>query len=443
VIGGRLASRAGGAIGAVVAAVGLVGVLAGAAAPPVSGSDRDRYTADQLAAILRHSPLSRLPPGATDGVADSAPAAALGQFLFFDTALSADGKVACATCHQPARGFTDGRTLAKGIAVGTRNTPTLLDAAYNHWFFLDGRTDSLWSQALQPLENAREFGSDRLHVAHLVAADPALRGAYERVFGALPSLADEARFPAHARPGPAPPDALARAWQAMAPADQTAVNRLFSNLGKAIEAYERKLVGSFSPFDAYVAGLRRGDLATAAAIPPAAKRGLLLFVGAGNCDVCHSGPLFSDGQFHNLGLPLLPGEVPDAGRADGIVAVRADIFNAAGRFSDNPSDAAKQQLEYLPPPQSQLGAFKTPTLRNAAVTGPYMHDGRFASLAQVMRFYAEGKAASRGRLVGSREATLDLVPPLTTAQQADLIAFLGTLSDAPLPRGLTTPPGRP
>src|SRR4029077_12353158 len=169
----------------------------------------------------------------------SAPAAALGQFLFFDTRFSANSKVSCATCHQPARGFSDGQPLETALGRGTRNTPTLLNAAFNHWFFWDGRADSLWSQALQPLENPREVGGDRLHIAHLIAGDERLSAAYQRVFGKLPPLADTARFPAHARPDPDPQSAAARAWQAMEPADRTEVNRVFSNLGKAIEAYER------------------------------------------------------------------------------------------------------------------------------------------------------------------------------------------------------------
>lgn len=422
------------------AAASLTIILTVAAEPPGVPTGPDQYTTAELAAIYRHSPLDKLPEGGTDGVADSAAAAALGQFLFFDTTLSANGKVSCASCHQPAHGFTDGRALAKGLAVGTRNTPTLLDAVFNHWFFLDGRTDSLWSQALQPLENGREFGSDRLAIAHRLAADPTLRAAYRRVFGALPPLDDATRFPAHARPDPDAEMPLARAWQGMAPADRTAVNRLFSNLGKVIEAYERKLVSGDAPFDTYVAGLRSGDAEKERAISAAARRGLKLFVGIGNCELCHAGPTFSDGQFHNLGLPLLPGEAPDRGRADGILKVRADLFNAAGPFSDKPPAEAKQQLEFLPAPEAQLGAFKTPTLRNVALTGPYMHDGRFATLAQVMQFYAQGAAASDGRLVGVREATANLVPPLTPAQQADLIQFLDTLTGKKLPASLTAPP---
>lgn len=437
----RLQDQLGAALCTLVAAGGLIAILGAAA--PVPRDDRALYTADELARIYRRSPLGELPPAPTNNAADSAPAAALGQFLFFDTRLSANGEVSCATCHQPARGFSDGQALAKGLAFDTRNTPSLLNVAFNHWFFWDGRADSLWSQALTPLENPREIGSDRLHIAHRVAADAALGAAYERVFGKLPVLTDSARFPPHARPDPDPRSAMARAWQAMAPSDRTAINRVFSNLGKAIEAYERQLISGPSPFDTYVEGLRTGDPAKQGALSPAAARGLKLFVGAAHCAACHTGPSLSDGEFHNLGLPLLPGEAPDRGRADGIPLVRADIFNAAGPFTDDPAGTARRRLRFLPPPQSQLGAFKTPSLRNVALTAPYMHDGRFATLPQVLEFYARGKAASHGRLVGARDVILNLVPHLTAAQSADLVAFLMALTGGPPPPALTEPPPEP
>jgi cytochrome c peroxidase len=437
----RLPGQLGTALCALAAASGLTAIL-GAAAPPVL-DDRVIFTADELARIYRRSPLGELPADPTNGVADSALAAALGQFLFFDTRLSANGEVACATCHQPARGFSDGRALAKGLAAGRRNTPSLLNVALNHWFFWDGRADSLWSQALQPLEGPREAGGDRLNIAHLVAADAALGAAYQRVFGALPPLADTGRFPPHGRPDPDPGSPMAEAWQAMTMADRTAVNRVFSNLGKAIEAYERKLISGAAPFDTYVEGRRIGDSSKEAALSPAAARGLKLFVGAANCHACHTGPALSDGEFHNLGLPLLPGEEPDPGRAGGMRLLRADVFNAASPFSDEPAGTAKLRLGILPAPQSQLGAFKTPSLRNVALTAPYMHDGRFADLPEVLEFYAAPKAASPLNLVGTRDANLTLVPHLTTEESADLVAFLQALTGTPPPPSLTEPPPEP
>ncbi len=359
----------------------------------VKGS-RSFYSPAELAAIFRHSPLGPIPPDPTNKFANDPRAARLGQFLFFDRRLSANGNVSCATCHQPAKAFTDGRRLAKGLALGTRNTPTVLNTAYQQWYFWDGRSDSQWSQALQPLENPREAGSDRLHIAHVIASDPALRKAYQQVFGPLPPLDDLKRFPSHARPAADRKLPVARAWMRIAPDDRMAVNRIFSNLGKAIAAYERKLVNRESPFDRYVAALKSGNPAAQHDISEAAKRGLKLFVGSGNCDLCHSGPTFSDHQFHNLGLPLLSGVLADTGRAGGIRSLKADPFNAIGKYSDQRSGPAKDRIAYLPKPQSQLGAFKTPSLRNVALTAPYMHDGRFATLDQVLDFYSKGKAAS-------------------------------------------------
>jgi cytochrome c peroxidase len=413
-------------------------VLILGAAAPADGGDRALYTPDELAAILAHGPLGSPPPDTTNRVADDTRAAALGQSLFFAGALSSNGEINCATCHQPALAFTDGRALARGLALGSRNTPTLLNVADNHWFFWDGRTDSLWSQVGAVIENPREFGSDRLHVAHAIYDDAQLRRAYEEVFGPMPALADGQRFPPHGRPDQAA-SASARAWQGMAAADRDAIDRIFANVGKATEAYERKLVTGPSPFDVYVEGLETGDRAKLAALSPAAKRGLKLFVGSGHCDLCHSGPDFSDGEFHNIGLPLLAGEAPDKGRAAGIEQLRIDPFNGIGRFSDDPN-AAKDKLAYLPPPESQEGAFKTPSLRNVAFTAPYMHDGRFATLRDVLGFYAAGEAASGGKLIGAREATLALVPHFTAAQVSDLVAFLEQLSGRLPNSTLTGPP---
>jgi len=426
----------------------VIGALIGALVSPVllghvgaRKGDAALYTETELAAIYSHSPLGSPPPDPTNEFAENRAAARLGQFLFFDRALSADDRVACATCHQPARAFADGRRLAKGLAVGTRNTPTVLNSAFDQWFFWDGRTDSSWSQALKPFENPREAGSDRLYILHLVADYPALRSAYRQVFGPLPELRDRERFPLHARPDEDPHLPVAQAWARMSLADRTAVDRAFSNLGKAIEAYERELVDGGSAFDRYVSGLKSGDLADQRAISPAAKRGLRLFVGSAHCELCHSGPTFSDGQFHNLGLPLLPGEVADAGRALGIREVLADPFNGRGEFSDARRGASDDRLAFLPSPASELGAFKTPSLRDVALTAPYMHDGRFATLRQVLDFYAEGEAASHGRLTGERERTADLVPHLNESQKGDLIAFLKTLTGKPPPAHLTRPPG--
>ncbi|NKF23382.1 cytochrome-c peroxidase [Solimonas marina] len=428
-----------------VAGTVLSAALSAAWMPNAAAVDDDHahYTAAELAMIYRHSPLGNLPNDGTNHVADDPRAARFGQHLFFETAFSKNGKVSCETCHQPTLAFTDGKAIAVGVATGVRNAPTILNAAYSPWFFLDGRTDSMWSQALQPFENPLEFGGDRLQIIHAVARDPAMRKAYDTVFGDWPWPEGDPALPAHGRPGASADGPQARAWAALSPDQQHQVNLVFSNLGKAIEAYERELVGGNSPFDQYVAALRKGDITRENVISPAAKRGLKLFVGQANCELCHSGPNFSDGQFHNLGLPTLPGEATDPGRSAGIALIDADIFNAAGAFSDAPQGKRAQRLQYLPDAKTQLGAFKTPSLRNID-TPPYMHDGRYATLEQVLDFYSDGADGVRdGPHVGVREKTVDLVPHLSAAQRADLIAFLKTLDDAPLPDDLTRAPPRP
>ena len=259
----------------------------------------------------------------------------------------------------------------------------------------------------------------------------------------MPPLEDAARFPSHAAPASDPRAPPVRAWRAMVPEDRIAINRVFSNIGKAIEAYERKLVSQGSAFDRYVAALKSHSATEQAVLSTAARRGLRLFVGAAHCNLCHSGPTFSDGECHNLSLPVQSSEALDSGRAAGIRELVANPFNGTGAYSDDPTGSAKQRLDFLPSPDVEVGKFKTPTLRNVALTGPYMHDGRFTTLRQVLQFYADGKAASRGRVEGRREATLDLIPRLMPTQISDLVAFLDALTGAPLPATMTEPPPAP
>ena len=143
-------------------------------------------------ALLRHSPLPPPPPDPTNRHADDPAAAHLGRFLFFDERLSGSGTVSCATCHDARRGFTDGLTLAEGVGTGRRHTPTLWNVAHHRWLTWDGRADSLWMQALDPIEDPVEMGGNRADVARLVLEDEALRAAYTDVFGALPDGLEEA-----------------------------------------------------------------------------------------------------------------------------------------------------------------------------------------------------------------------------------------------------------
>ena len=235
--------------------------------------DAVTFTDVEVKRLLQHSPLPLPPPDETNAKADDPQAARLGRTLFFDARLSGSGGLACASCHQPERSWTDGLPLAHGAGEGRRHTPSLWNVAYNRWYFWDGRADSLWSQALHPIESPLEMAGSRDAAVRVVRDDARLRGAYEAAFG--PWL-----------PG----------------SDPATVTRVFVNLGKALEAFERTLLSRRAPFDVFAEALRAGDRDGQGALLPAAQRGAKLFVGRANCRLCHTGPTFSDGEFHDIGL---------------------------------------------------------------------------------------------------------------------------------------------
>jgi cytochrome c peroxidase len=400
--------------------------------------------------LLRDFAIGALPPDSSNAVADSPAAAALGQQFFFDTRFSgplaigsngsngatgpagASGTVGCISCHNPAQGGADVRSRPANTSLGSswtgRNAPSVYNAAYSPWQFWDGRRDSLWSQALGPVESAGEHNFSRLQVAHLIAQLYA--GPYGEVFGALPDLSDTGRFPAAGKPGQA-------SWDQMAPADQAVVDRIFSNFGKAIEAYERQLVDRDSPFDRYMTGETAG-------LSDSAVRGAKLFVGRASCNECHFGPTFSDGRFHNTGVPQVGATVPltDDGRLNGLPQVLAVEFNAAGLYSDatNSSQLQAAAAAAATDPEALRGAFKTPGLRGVARTAPYMHTGGFATLRDVIVFYRDGGGSS------GFDGTKDIaMQPLLLSDRDvdDLVAFLESLSGAPLPQSLVTAPVLP
>lgn len=423
----------------------LAFTLLALAAAPVSAqqppSALDERTRKLAAELLRDA---EPPPDPTNRYATDPRAAALGQFLFFDTRLSPDGKFACATCHDPARAFTDGEPLARGRVPLTRNTPTLLDAARTRWLFWDGRADALWSQALVPLESDDEMGSSRARVAHHVASDAALKRAYEEIFGPVPDLA---RVPADAGPLGATDDPRRSAWNALTDADRAAVERVFANVGKALAAYERLLLPQNSPFDVFVRALRENDVRGIETYPAAAQRGLALFLGRANCRSCHVGASFSDQEFHNIGVPArvarrAPGSspAPDSARHGGIETLLRDPFNARGAYSDEKDGERARELGQLTATPEVWGALRTPSLRNVARTAPYMHQGQFATLREAVEYYSTLK----GSVPIGHHGEKVLTPlNLTESEIADLITFLETLSDPPLPAELLRTPASP
>ena len=374
---------------------------------------------------LRSLWIGSLPPVPTDPsnrVADDPRAAALGHRLFFDVRLSANGAVACATCHQPARRYTDGLARSRAIGISARNAPSLIGASFSPWLYWDGRKDSLWSQALSPLEDHNEHGGSRLQYARLVWADPDYHAAYEAIFGALPDFSDAGRFPAAA--GPVSDPELHRAWDNMAAADRDQCNRVFVNLGKSIAAYQRLLLPGPSRFDTYLSGLLAGqEMTPESALTTDELLGLRLFINEAQCVRCHNGPLLTNHEFHNTGVLSAPMQVPDKGRIVGVRKVVADQFNCLGPYSDAlPADCA--ELRFVRTTAELLGAMRTPSLRNLDGTAPYMHAGQLASLADVVNHYNRAEPA----MIGHNEAE---PLGLSRAELRALEAFLGTLSAPP------------
>ena len=346
--------------------------------------------------LLRSLWIGSLPPVPADpsnAVADDPRAARLGKRLFFDTRLSANGEVACATCHQPQRMFTDGLDVAQGVERGERHTMGLAGAAYSPWMFWDGRKDSLWSQALGPLENPIEHGGNRLQFAELLTADERYRTEYEALFGVLPEPA----------------------------AGEPAVTTVFANMGKTIAAYERLLVPGESQFDRYVQVLLENDgLRIDSVLSTDEVAGLQLFIRKAQCVNCHNGPLFTNNEFHNTAVLPATGKLPSLGRVAAVREARADSFNCLGRFSDDP-DMNCAELRFARTGDDLIGAHKTPSLRNVAITAPYMHAGQMFSLTDIIEQYDRAPLA----MVGHNEAE-----PLNLSrkERKQLEMFLHTLT---------------
>jgi cytochrome c peroxidase len=391
--------------------------VASVSAAPGGG---DRWTAGQIELIgsLSLAALGAPPADPTNRVADDAEAAALGRRFFFDARFSSNGLVACATCHEPTLGFQDGKPLAKGVGETRRRAMPIAGMAHSPFLFWDGRKDSQWAQALGPLESAVEHGGNRAQYAHVVADHYAAE--YERVFGALPDLS---RVPREA--GPVENANAREAWARLSETQRDAVTGVFVNIGKAIAAYERTIEPQRSRFDEYADALRATSRAPSNVLSSEEVAGLRLFVGEANCTRCHNGPLLTNNDFHNTGVPARTGTQPDVGRLAGAADVLRDEFNCRSRWSDA-GTAQCAELEFLvTDAESLAGAFKAPSLRNVAARAPYMHAGQIATLGEVLDHYNRAPAA----LVGQSE----LEPlGLSAAQLRQIEAFLRALAGEPV-----------
>lgn len=365
----------------------------------------DAWTSAEIEHIQSLS-LMALPGLAADPgnpVASHPLAQKFGHKLFFDTRLSANGKVACATCHQPDKHFSDGLALSQALGQTMRNAPSIVGAAYSPWLYWDGRKDSLWSQALAPLEDPNEHGGNREDYVRLILTDSQYREWYTQLFGPLTTSA------------------------------ATDTNRVFSNIGKLIAAYERLILHGESRFDRYAAQLGNSPGTPTSApvhLTPFELRGLDLFINEARCTQCHNGPLFTNNSFHNTGLLSVAGRIPDKGRIGAPAKVRADPFNCLGdyaataaRLSNDGTDHCAE-LRYMKTGKELLGAFRTPSLRNLTATAPYGHAGQQHTLMDVLQHYNNAPDA----MIGHNEAKpLNFWP----WQLRQLEAFLHTLQAPP------------
>ena len=330
---------------------------------PVLSEDADEWSAKDRTLIgsLSIEKLGTPPADPSNRFADNPKAAALGKQIFHDTRFSANGKVSCASCHRADYGFTDDLKLAKGIGETNRRSMPAVGMAWQRWFFWDGRADSLWAQALEPLVNPVEHGIDRKRCAQLVREHYAED--YHQVFGAV-SKTD----PADAQRDP--------------------TTEIYVNTGKAIAAFVRTIRPEPTPFDRYAKALSTGDETGLASLTEPQKEGLRLFVGKAQCINCHNGPLFSNGEFHHVGAPDR-GE-PDLGRGAVLTTLREAEFGYFSRWSDADPQKHGAHVRFLNANAARYRqAFKTPTLRGVADRPPYMHAGQFKTLKAVLTHYRD------------------------------------------------------
>jgi cytochrome c peroxidase len=308
----------------------------------------------------------------------------LGRLLFNDKRFSADQTISCASCHHPDKVFTDGLALAQGIGgqTGTRNAPTVVNAAFFKTLFLDGRENSLEGQALGPFVNPIEHGlQDHQSIVQTVRNDSQYVKQFEQVFKIAGSDIE------------------------------------ISHVVKAIAAFERTLIAGNSPFDQYYFGRDHTRLSESAA------RGLRVFRRKGNCSNCHeislNNAFFSDNRFYNIGVGFE--------RLDPVLN-RLIQKVKSGETIDDLNLTAEQQSELgrfnVTHIVADMGKFKTPTLRNIILTGPYMHDGSMTSLSEVIEYYDQG---------GRKNPFLDaaIFPlHLTDQEKVDLEEFLKALTSS-------------
>lgn len=346
---------------------------------------RPSFSDGEIKIILSHGPWpAPVAHDPTNRVSGKPDAIEFGTLLFFDQRLSGSGTKACASCHVPERNWTDNLRHGVGMAELDRNTPTLVNVRGQRWYGWDGAADSLWSQSLRPIVDARELAATPRHVADLVREDQQLSCRYRRVFGAPPSLIDD--------------------------------EAVFVNVGKVLAAFQETLFSGSTPFDQFRDALARGESPSSLSYSAPAQRGLQIFIGKGGCTSCHSGPNFTNGEFFNTGLSRFePLGKPDPGRSAGIRQLQESRFNLLSPYNDDTTGASAARTRQVAMKRGGDGEFKVPPLRNLMLTAPYGHAGDVETVAEVVRLHA-----GDGHHAGA--------PNLTPREQTDLVVFLESLS---------------
>lgn len=371
-----------------LAAIGLVGGSVFA----MSAADTPIFSAAEIQQISALGPWPpQIHPDPSNRVSGQPAAMAFGEQLFHDRRLSRNGQIACDSCHQTSQGLSDGHPRGLGLGESERNTLALFNLRWQRWFGWDGANDNLWAQSLRPLLDHHEMGMSLQSLGQTVREKFDLRQPYQAVFGDISAHNDEA---------------------------------ISVNLAKALAAYQETLITPRTAFDDFRDALAQGLPASSTRYPLAAQRGLAIFVGKGRCVVCHSGAQFSNGEFHDIGIPFFKqGGGVDMGRYSGIQALKQSRYNLLSEFNDDPLRRTATATRHVSTVHRNFGEFKVPTLRNIAHTAPYMHNGSLASLREVILHYSE---LNEDRLHADGER---LLVPLHLSEQEidDLLRFLETL----------------
>lgn len=340
------------------------------------------FAANVMAQAQTANKMLGLPPPATPPNNPSTPQkVALGKALFFDKRLSKDGKMSCATCHQPDKAFTDNLVVAKGLngRLGVRNTPSLLNAVYAESLFWEGRRTSLETQAMDPFTNPIEHGmSGHTALLQVIQQSTDYRSLVKEAYGLPIKKMDT------------------------------------THVANALASFQRSLVSGNSTFDRYQYGQDKS------ALSHSSLKGLDIFQNRAKCSSCHTigqgSALFTDNAFHRLGI--------------GNKKIESRLAELTAEFTANPSLSIDQA--FLKRPElaelgrflvtknpNDIGRFKTPSLRNVALTAPYMHDGSVATLEEAveLEIYYRGIEANRPLV-------------LTTQEKLDLLEFLKSLTSS-------------